>query len=79
MRAPDSGVRRLRLWTSADVCAFLGLGKNAPADLVGRGELRGYRIGRRPRVDPADVRAIADRYRVEVSGPLATMVARRTT
>ena len=58
MRAPDSGVRRLRLWTSADVRAFLGLGKNAPADLVRRGELRGYRIGRRLRFDPADVRAL---------------------
>jgi excisionase family DNA binding protein len=78
MRAPDSGVRRLRLWTSADVCAFLGLGKNAPADLVRRGELRGYRIGRRLRFDPADVRAFADRCRVDVSDPLATLVARRT-
>jgi len=78
MRAPDFGVRRLRQWTSADVCAFLGVGKNAPADLVRRGELRGYRIGRRMRFDPAEVRAFADRCRVEMSDPFATMSARRT-
>lgn len=48
-----------RLWTSADVCAYLGLGKNAPADLARRGELPALRIGLR--FEPAAVRAFAAR------------------
>ena len=50
-----------RLWTSKDVCQFLGVGKNAPADLVRRGELRAMMLGRRLRFTPADVRAYAER------------------
>ena len=51
-----------RLWTSRDVCAFLGVGKNAPNDLARRGELPAMRIGRRLRFDPAAVRAFAERH-----------------
>ena len=52
------------LWTSAQVSTFLGLGKNAPAELVNRGALPAMRIGRALRFDPAEVRAFATRCAV---------------
>ena len=51
-----------RLWTSREVCAYLGIGKNAPSDLVSRGLLPAMRIGRRLRFDPGAVRAFALRH-----------------
>ena len=56
------------LWTSAQVCAFLGLGKNAPAALVNRRVLPAMRIGRALRFDPAEVRAFAARCAVRAPG-----------
>jgi hypothetical protein len=54
-------------WTSKDVSAFLGLGRNAPSVLVRAGRLTASKIGRRLRYDPADVRSFAERCRVNVS------------
>jgi hypothetical protein len=50
-----------RLWTSAEVAAFLHVGKNTPGDLARRGLLVPIRIGRCLRFDPAAVRAFVQR------------------
>ncbi len=66
-----------RLWTSKDVCDFLRVGKNAPSDLVRRGELRALVMGRRLRFVPADVRAYAERC--AIGAPAAAFPLRRGT
>lgn len=65
-----------RLWTSREVCEYLGVGKNAPSELVHRGELPGMRIGRRLRFDPAAVRAFAQRHQTGAA-PVVPLAGRR--
>ena len=52
-----------RLWTVADVCAFLRVGRNAVYAMAARRELPSIRVGSRVRFVPADVRAWLERQR----------------
>ena len=53
-----------QLWTVADVCAFLRVGRNAVYSMAARHELPSIRVGTRVRFLPADVRAWLERQRL---------------
>jgi excisionase family DNA binding protein len=53
-----------QLWTVADVCAFLRVGRNAVYSMAARRELPSIRVGTRVRFVPEDVRAWLERQRL---------------
>jgi excisionase family DNA binding protein len=52
-----------QLWTVADVCAFLRVGRNAVYTMAARRELASIRVGTRVRFVPEDVRDWLERQR----------------
>jgi excisionase family DNA binding protein len=53
-----------QLWTVADVCAFLRVGRNAVYTMAARRELPSIRVGTRVRFVPADVRVWLEQQRL---------------
>jgi excisionase family DNA binding protein len=53
-----------QLWTVADVCALLRVGRNAVYTMAARRELPSIRVGNRVRFLPEDVRAWLERQRL---------------
>jgi excisionase family DNA binding protein len=53
-----------QLWTVADVCTFLRVGRNAVYSMAARRELPSIRVGTRVRFVPEDVRAWLERQRL---------------
>jgi excisionase family DNA binding protein len=53
-----------QLWTVADVCTFLRVGRNAVYAMAARRELPSIRVGTRVRFVPEDVRAWLARQRL---------------